>query len=562
MYKNFTAAFCFLLAFVSAESATTKTFTYNLRDQVTSIVSDDDPSNPITFTYDNAGNRTSKTHNGALTEYKWSPRGHLAEVGRNGMWLAKYLYDADGLRVVKQIRSIGKNIQEFRYVYDGKHLIGETNAIGNTLVRYHWAQDQPIGETRGGQNYYYMLDAMGSIVAVTAQDGSVVARIEYDVFGNVTRTQGSHVGIFGFTGFYADDETGLYYAQQRYYDSELGAFISEDPLEGVANDPPTQHRYLYARANPTKYVDRDGRCSSVVNMLDSTACDRHIAGFTDSKVLAQNIQDIKNEAAAYAGIGQAVGDIAVGTVQTAKDIGGVYVEAATGGKLAKGSMLRLRRQAEATYDFVTNPVKSVQLAINNHNTIVAEMEARGDFEGAIQERARFATTGLLSAAGGGATGVALKNKFKNRKPIEPPELDTSFNEVSGFVMEGGDNSAKIAKFENPQIKKNNDFIFLNERGLFYPEVRDLRTDRPIVFPTGELNRMPKPDRVQWSAKDRGNFIKEWYDKGYETPRGGWAQYDVHHVKPREFGGTNDFWNLSPIQRKTHQKEFNAFWRDF
>lgn len=33
-------------------------------------------------------------------------------------------------------------------------------------------------------------------------------------------------------------------------------------------------------------------------------------------------------------------------------------------------------------------------------------------------------------------------------------------------------------------------------------------------------------------------------------------------KPREFGGTNDFWNLVPVERTTHQKEFNAFWRQF
>jgi filamentous hemagglutinin len=234
----------------------------------------------------------------------------------------------------------------------------------------------------------------------------------------------------------------------------------------VANDPPTQHRYLYARANPTKYVDKDGRCSSAVNQIDPYACDRHIAGFTDPKVLAENIQDIKNEAAAYVGIGQAVGDIVVGTVQTAKDIGGVYVEAATGGEFAKGSMLRLKGQVDATYNFVTSPVESVQLAIYNHNIIVAEMEARGDIEGAIQERARFASTGLLSVAGGGATGVALKNKFSKRKSVEPPPSNTSLNDFTGIVTESDNTSVKARSFEDVDVQRNHYQFWTQEPIVF------------------------------------------------------------------------------------------------
>ena len=50
--------------------------------------------------------------------------------------------------------------------------------------------------------------------------------------------------------------------------------------------------------------------------------------------------------------------------------------------------------------------------------------------------------------------------------------------------------------------------------------------------------------------------------GYKTPRGGWERYDIHHIKPREFGGGNDFWNLVPVEQQMHQDLFNSFWRDF
>lgn len=568
MFKNL-LVFLILLAvqFCCIAADYSKTFIYNERDQLVSIERSDDPGNLVTFDYDASGNRISKTQNGVVTEYKWSPRGDLAEVSRNGVWLARYQYNSNGLRIVKQIRPIGKNVQEFRYVYDGNRLVSETNAIGNTLVRYHWIENRPMGETRNGENYYYMLDGMDSIVAITRQDGSIAARFEYDAFGNITGTQGSHVGIFGFTGYYADDETGLYYAQQRYYDSELGAFISEDPLEGVVNDPPTNHRYLYARANPTKFVDKDGRCSWVIELEDPYECDRMKKVFTDEKIRAEVIQEAYYGAAAVEGVAQAIGDAVVGTIHTIGDVGGAYIEAFSGGKYAQGSMLRLRGQVDATLEFVQHPIDTTKRAIDAHNEKVNELLAAGDIEGAIKERTRFGFTGLLSVGGGGAAGVVVKNKVYKTKPDQPPEFDVPevdppFNDVTGIVMEGGGNNVQVARLENPQVKVNNDFVFLNSSGMFYPRIRDLRTDRPIIFPTGELNRVPKADRVQWTAKDRGNYIKEWYDRGYETPEGGWAQYDVHHIKPREFGGDNDFWNLTPIQRKTHQQEFNAFWRDY
>ncbi|MDP5226312.1 MULTISPECIES: hypothetical protein [Arthrobacter] len=51
----------------------------------------------------------------------------------------------------------------------------------------------------------------------------------------------------------------------------------------------------------------------------------------------------------------------------------------------------------------------------------------------------------------------------------------------------------------------------------------------------------------------------WYDRGYSTPPGGWGAYDIHHITPREFGGSNDFFNLVPLPREIHKTMFNT-WR--
>lgn len=66
----------------------------------------------------------------------------------------------------------------------------------------------------------------------------------------------------GFSGYIKDTETGLYYARARYYDPATARFITEDPEAGKDMVPPSLHRYLYAYANPTVYVDPTGRESS------------------------------------------------------------------------------------------------------------------------------------------------------------------------------------------------------------------------------------------------------------------------------------------------------------
>jgi RHS repeat-associated protein len=87
---------------------------------------------------------------------------------------------------------------------------------------------------------------------------------------DVSSGSGTSPSIFGFTGHEMDRETGLVYMKARFYDPEVGSFLSEDPFEGSIHEPASLHPYLYAYANPTVYVDPDGRC--VGKLQESTAC--------------------------------------------------------------------------------------------------------------------------------------------------------------------------------------------------------------------------------------------------------------------------------------------------
>jgi len=68
----------------------------------------------------------------------------------------------------------------------------------------------------------------------------------------------------GYTGYEQDTESGLDFAQARYYNSAHGRFTSVDPLTASANikNPQTFNRYSYVMNSPYKYTDPLGLISS------------------------------------------------------------------------------------------------------------------------------------------------------------------------------------------------------------------------------------------------------------------------------------------------------------
>ena len=65
-----------------------------------------------------------------------------------------------------------------------------------------------------------------------------------------------------FAGQERDVETGLDYFGARYYRAEIGRFTTVDPelnIKGALVDPQRWNRYAYARNNPLRYTDPDGR---------------------------------------------------------------------------------------------------------------------------------------------------------------------------------------------------------------------------------------------------------------------------------------------------------------
>jgi RHS repeat-associated protein len=74
-------------------------------------------------------------------------------------------------------------------------------------------------------------------------------------FGSVR--SGSTSTEIKFTGQRLDS-TGLYYYGARYYDPEIGRFISPDTIVPNPMNPQTLNRYSYCLNNPLKYIDPSG----------------------------------------------------------------------------------------------------------------------------------------------------------------------------------------------------------------------------------------------------------------------------------------------------------------
>ena len=79
----------------------------------------------------------------------------------------------------------------------------------------------------------------------------------YDPFGNVIQTAGEGDSGFGYTGEQLDD-SGLEFLRARYYDPEVGRFISADPFPGILSLPATQNAYQYGINNPLSHTDPSG----------------------------------------------------------------------------------------------------------------------------------------------------------------------------------------------------------------------------------------------------------------------------------------------------------------
>ncbi len=145
-----------------------------------------------------------------------------------------------------------------RYLYDNEDIIIEYDGNGYIKTGYTHGPgtDEPFAMYRSNKLYYYHADALGSIIAMTNQSGSIVQSAVYDTYGNIKSLSNPNlIQPYAYTGREYDVESGFYYYRNRYYNPETGRFITKDPIGFAGGDV---NLYRYVKNNPVNFVDPYG----------------------------------------------------------------------------------------------------------------------------------------------------------------------------------------------------------------------------------------------------------------------------------------------------------------
>jgi len=164
-----------------------------------------------------------------------------------------YLYDIEGNRimrvtssaVVRYVNELNGGLSQVLMEKDDSGTILGVYTYGNDLVKMR----------RDSTDSYYLYDGLGSVRQVTDSAKDVTDSYIYEAFGGLVASSGSTENTRKFTGEDCDATSSLLYLRARYYDPDVGRFISRDPIgyRGGIN------LYGYVGNNPVRWVDPDGK---------------------------------------------------------------------------------------------------------------------------------------------------------------------------------------------------------------------------------------------------------------------------------------------------------------
>jgi len=110
-------------------------------------------------------------------------------------------------------------------------------------------------------DFFYHKNHQGSITEITDINGNIAKMYKYDAFGRKYFESGpSLVDEFAYTARQRHDRTGLYYYRNRFYNPQLGRFLSQDPI-GITGGT---NLYAYVGNSPVNYVDPLGLCDESI----------------------------------------------------------------------------------------------------------------------------------------------------------------------------------------------------------------------------------------------------------------------------------------------------------
>ena len=200
--------------------------------------------------------------------YTWQMGSQLAKVTGEGLE-ASYKYDASGIRTSKTVNGV-----KTEYLTAGSRILAEKK--NGTWQQYLYDGDGQLTDmTYKGKDYYFIRDNLRVITGLVDSEGKAVVNYRYNSWGKLLGITGSMAESLGkdnpyrYKGYYYDEETGMYYLKNRYYDPEICRFISADDVTVMIDSPMSlgdKNLYAYSDNDPINKKDEDGEFAQFVAM--------------------------------------------------------------------------------------------------------------------------------------------------------------------------------------------------------------------------------------------------------------------------------------------------------
>ena len=215
-----------------------------------------------TYTYEPRGTRATRTDadTGEVMRYSFNGSEQLTSVeiyetaaADTPSATVQLTYDPHG-----RLFRIDDDGEITYLIWLDDQLIAELDENGDAIRRYVPGDlpDTVSIVEQDGESFYAVHDETGTVHQLVDETGAVVAGYEYDPWGRLLYSEGEPADQpRRFQGAYFIDSIGLYYLRARFYDPEVGQFVSEDPT--IVLDT-TMGRYRFADFNPVSNIDPYG----------------------------------------------------------------------------------------------------------------------------------------------------------------------------------------------------------------------------------------------------------------------------------------------------------------
>ena len=230
--------------------------------------------NGETITYDEIGNPLSYRDGMEMT---WL-NGRKLTTLQSGNDSISYKYDSNGVRTSKTVNGV-----EYTYEYLNGHLMHETR--GEKVFDYCYdangqlyAVSYKANSSTDAVTYYYAHNWRGDITSIYDGDGNMVAKYEYDAWGNVLTVTNSNnseitdpnhianLNPFRYRSYYYDSESGFYYLMSRYYDPVTHRFLNADGYFQSGDGILDTNMNAYCRNNPLNNIDKYGTLVTTIGL--------------------------------------------------------------------------------------------------------------------------------------------------------------------------------------------------------------------------------------------------------------------------------------------------------